>query len=84
MKTYKIPNLHAIQVIYCPPTNSRGSRVKIKSDRFMTSLYIPYNHEGDTLSSAVDYLIEKGFTIVGKAESEKGYILLSNTFLNIK
>ena len=83
MKTFEILNLHAIEVIYYGPTNSRGSRIKIKSHRFKNSYFIPYNYEGDTLSSAVDYLVNKGFVLVGKAETERGCILLSTTFEEI-
>jgi hypothetical protein len=40
-----IKNYHALVITYLGPTNHRGSRIRIKSDRFEQAVTIPYNYE---------------------------------------
>lgn len=79
-------NFHILTVKYIGPSNFKGSRVKITSDRFDESKTIEYDHSYDsTLDMAVDYLrSKKGFEIVGFGESKDGYFVVSNTFDHIK
>lgn len=78
--------LHAIRVKYLGPTNSKGSRVKLISDRFGDSKTLEYNYAyNNALDQAVDYLYyEMGYEIVGVAELDKEYLVLTNTFKRLK
>jgi len=78
-------NLHAFTVKYIGTTNTRGSRVKITSERFQKSVTIPYDHYfPNTLEIAKAYLISKGFKLVGQAETKNSYIILSSVFEPLK
>ncbi len=55
-----VPNFHVLRVKYLSPTNYRGSRVKIISDRFKQSVTIPYDHAlNNPEDMAVAYLQNK-------------------------
>lgn len=79
-------NLHLIAIKYLGPTNTRGSRVKITSDRFEQSVTIPYDYSatGRIYDMASPWLLGRGFNIVGVAEIKDGYALLSDTFKALK
>jgi type II restriction/modification system DNA methylase subunit YeeA len=79
-------NYHVITAIYIGPTNEKGSRIKLHSDRFEQTVIISFNHETfrQTDEIAIDYLQSKGFDIIGKAEKKDGYFLISNTFEPLK
>ena len=54
--------LRTIKVKYLPPTNFKGSRVKLNDTRHLESVTISYRYEErGTLDIAMRYLIEKGF-----------------------
>jgi hypothetical protein len=81
----KIPNLHVLRIKYLGATNTRGSRVKITSDRFKQSVTIPFDHALNNIEDmAVAYLEHRndpnGFHIVGIAE---GYVV-TDTFQPLK
>lgn len=74
-------NLHAFTIKYLGPTNHKGSRVKIKSERFNQSVIIPYNYSFDSeLEIAENYLRLKGFEIIGAAKD----CIISSTFEELK
>lgn len=78
-------NFHAFTVTYIGATNTRGSRVKIKSERFEQSVTIPYDyHFANTLQIAVAYLNANGYEVVGQEETKNSYIILSTTFKPLK
>lgn len=80
-----IPNFHVLQIKYLSPTNNKGARVSIKSERFEQSISIGYNHEFNSVADiANEYLSAKGFNIIGKAESKEGYYLITDTFEPLK
>jgi len=73
-------NYHVLTVKYLGPTDYKGSRVVIRSDRFKKSKTLSFDYTTDTLGTAVNYLESKGFDLVGKAEGKDCYYLISNTF----
>lgn len=76
-----IPNYHVLKITYIGPTNNRPSRVKILSERFEQSKTISYNHElRGTLEIAEKWLVENGFNLVGHAEGNNCYYVVSDTF----
>lgn len=80
-----IPNLHVLKIKYLGPTNNRGSKVSIVSERFEQRKTIDYNHKFNSSADvAVDYLVKQGFNIVGKGESKEGYYLITDTFNPLK
>lgn len=65
------PHFHLLTVKYLGPTNSRGSRVKISSDRFEDSKTIGYDHKfNGSLAQAADWCDKNGFNVVGTAEGK--------------
>lgn len=78
-------NYHVFTVKYFGATNSRGSRVKIHSERFLQSVFISVDYaKNDIADMAEEYLTSHGFKIVGQGEA-KGYcILISETFEQLK
>jgi hypothetical protein len=80
-----LKNYHALTIGYVGATNHRGSRIRIKSDRFEQSILIPYDYEfSNTLEGAQKYLIDKGFNLVGQGELKDAYLLLTDTFKPLK
>jgi hypothetical protein len=82
--TSKINNYHILTVKYVGPTNFRGSRISIKSDRFNKSKMIDYNYEyNDCLGGAEAWLNDNGFEIVGHGEGKDCYHVITNTFKSL-
>lgn len=77
-------SFHAFELTYRGPTNSRGSKVSIKSLRFDQSVAIPYDYTKTIMEMAETYLNGRGFVIFGCAETPKGYLLFSDTFQPLK
>jgi hypothetical protein len=73
-------NLHLIDVKYYGPTNSQGSRVRLRSHRFKETKWLSYDYSiGDILSQAEEYLIKDGHNVVSHCETENGYGVLCST-----
>jgi len=84
-KMENIQNLHALEVKYHGPTNTRGSYISIYSARFKERIRVSYDYSArDIVVTAYHELILRGFDIVAQAEIKDGYILLSNTFKALK
>ena len=78
-------NLHAFTIKYLGPTNTKGSRVKITSERFEQSKTFAYNYTySNIVDMAEEYLQKFGFNLVGVAETSKGFIILSDTFKELR
>lgn len=74
-------NFHVFRVKYCGPTNVRGSRVKIITDRFKQSVYIPFDHRlNNTEDMAAAYLEGRGYHVVGLAEG----LVITDTFKGLR
>ena len=78
-------NLHAFTIKYIGPTNTKGSRVKITSERFGQSKTFAYNYAyNNVVDMAEEYLEDLGFNLIGAAETSKGFIILSDTFKELR
>lgn len=74
-------NYHILELKYLPATNTKGTRLKIKSHRFKDSTTIHRDYQYDNFSDqAIDFLTEKGFNIIGKGEVVNSDILITDTF----
>lgn len=92
MKT--VNNMRAIKVKYLPPTNYKGSRIKITEERFerVDTFTMPFDYAiGHGTEQAIKYLQNKGINLIGKAELKGETILFSdswqfcnNDFITIK
>lgn len=79
------PNLHAFEITYLGATNTKGSRVKIKSLRFNEAKIIDYDYNySNTLDIAKAWLEDYSYELAGQAETPKSYIILSTTFKPLK
>lgn len=77
-------NFHLIVVKYHGATNTRGSRVSLYSERFGKRVTIQFDYAMNHISEmAENYLIEKGFYVVGCGESKNGYIIITDTFKSL-
>lgn len=82
-----VKNYHILKVKYIGPTNSRGSRVKITSDRFQQSVTMNYDNAYNTATDiAAAWLLRNGFTVVGKGEgpSDGHNYIITSTFKPLK
>lgn len=76
-----LSNFHVLKVTYLGATNTRGSRVKITSERFKQSKTIGYNYEfNNCCDIAQDYLSKNNFVLVGQAEGKDCYYIITSTF----
>ena len=80
-----LPQFHfrGIQVKYYPPTNYRGSRVKLYDTRHNKSIWLSYSYKyGDINSQAIDYLWKQGIESDGFTYDEKTgiYTILTTNF----
>lgn len=84
----QVLNFHVLQVKHIPGTNYREPRVKVISERFKQSIYLPYDNDiasgAPALETAIKHLHAKGFNITGKGEGAQCYYLIVDTFLPLK
>ncbi len=81
METNTPTNLHAIVCKYHGPTNTRGSRVSLYSERFKERISAPFDYSArDIIDQGRAMLARTGHNVVAVAETREGYILLSDTF----
>lgn len=77
-------NYHTIIVKFLGPTNSRGARVKLYSNRFKDSKIISYDYEfNSSYEIAAKWLEDNTFDVIGASECKEGYILISTTFKSL-
>jgi hypothetical protein len=80
-----VKNLHALEVKYHGPTNTRGSYISIYSARFNERIRVLYDYSvRGIVVTAYHELALRGFNITAQAETKSGYILLSDTFKALK
>ena len=53
------PNKIAIGVSFVPPTNTKGSRVKVKIPRMMSKKFFSYSHEYNSAADQIEDLLAK-------------------------
>ena len=78
---------HLLTVKYIGPTYSRGSRVKISSDRFEDSRTFPYEHVyNSALAQALVWVQSPaaGFNVIGTAEGKNVNYIITDTFKGVK
>ena len=79
-----------ITVKYVSPTNTRGSRISLKDERFNTKITLSYDYEiGNVMTQAMKYLESNGYEIVcyGSNANNTYTIMcdsIDNSFKNIK
>jgi hypothetical protein len=78
-------NYHIIEVKYIGATNTKGSRVKMYSERFKTSKTIAFNYSFNSIDEmAIEYLKKNGFEVLGSGEIKGGIAIITSTFEAIK
>ena len=78
-------NYHVFAIKYLGATDTKGSRVKITSQRFEQSVTISYNYEYSNIyEMAQEKLESMGYEITGMGETPSGYVLMSTTFEPLK
>lgn len=77
---------HTIRVRYAGATNTRGSRIILKSWRFKQSVTIPVSYEHETIEQARLWLSSAGFNLVGYSDLEgtPDYLVFTDTFQALK
>ncbi len=90
----QVENMRAIRVKYLPPTNNKGSRIKLIEQMYQTADTITLSYDyaiGDGTEQAIQYLQSKGINILGKSNIKGETILFSdswqmgnNDFITIK
>jgi len=81
-----LDNFHAIQVSYIGPSNTKGSRVSLKSYRFNDSVVIDYDYKYNSIYDIAEEFFEKrGIKIIGKAEwKDNSFIFFIDKFESLK
>jgi hypothetical protein len=80
-----LDNYNVIFVKYIGPTNTKGARISLRSPRFNETKTISFDYSDRDISvTAENYLKDAGFDLIGKAETEKGYAIITNTFKSLK
>lgn len=78
--------LHLIEVTYIGPTNTRGARVKLYSHRFVEARFIPYDYAAvdGVVEMAARWLYRHDFNVLARAETKRGYAILTDTLEPLK
>ena len=71
---------HIIEAKYVPCTMHKPARIRIKSARFNQTVFVS-RHLYET---AVDWLKEKGFKVIGTGWIDKSIIIVTDTFEPLK
>jgi hypothetical protein len=79
-------NLHTFKIKYIGPTDTKGSRVKITSERYEQSVVIDYGStHSQIFDVAIEYLNERGFDIQFTASGMNNTVyLMSEAFKPLK
>lgn len=78
-------NLHLFKIKFLGPTNSKGSRVKIVSERFKQKIVISWDYSANSsVQIAANHLQKLGFNIIGQSEGTAENYLISDTFNPLK
>ena len=90
----QVKNMRAIRVKYLPPTNNKGSRIKLTEQMYRTADTITLSYDyaiGNGTEQAIKHLQSKGINILGKSNIKGETILFSdswqmgdNDFITIK
>ena len=76
-----IKNLRGFEILYLGPTESKGSRVRIKDLRFNKTKIINYSYEfNQARDDAEVYLKSLGIPCLFCCETKNGSLILSDNF----
>ena len=76
-----IENARAFIITFIGPTNSRGARVKIKDLRHNKTKILSYSYEFNNCKDEAEvYLRSLNIPLLYAAETEKGYLILTDNF----
>lgn len=81
------PNFHIIRVTYLGPTNSRGSRMKLTSLRFLDTLILPYDYSyNQGKDQAINFLQINNFDVIGSGydENRGDTLVICKNFMSLK
>ena len=79
----QIKNMRAIRVKYLPPTNNKGSRLKLTEQMYQTTDTITLSYDyaiGNGTEQAIKYLQNKGINILGKSNIKGETVLFSDSW----
>jgi hypothetical protein len=81
-----LPNYHAILVSYIGASNTKGSRISLKSYRFNDSIILNLDYKFNSIADQVEEFFEKkGIKILGKAEwKNNDYVFFIDKFESLK
>lgn len=81
-----LPNYHGILVSYVGASNTKGSRINLKSYRFNDSITLNYDYRFNQISDQVEEFFEKkGIKVLGKAEWKDGsFVFFIDKFESLK
>jgi hypothetical protein len=78
-------NYHILRIQYHGPTNHRGSRVTITSDRFKQRVTIPYEYlHNNAVDNAAAWLKKQGYNVIAEGEGPRWNYLITDTFEPLK
>jgi len=78
-------NLHLFKIKFIGPTNFKGSRIRITSERFEQSIIIDWDYsQNSSVEIAASHLQKLGFNIIGQSEGKIENYLISDTFEALK
>jgi len=81
----QLTNFHALTIKHLGPTNFKGSRIKITSDRFSQSITLNRDYYSSSwLDQAITFLTQNWFNLIGSTEYNNQTIILSDTFKPLK
>jgi len=77
--TNPLPNLRALEARYFGPTDTKGSRVRIRDLRLiLPTHWIDYDHAHDSAADAARAFLEsEGWTLAHGAETPEAFLWLS-------
>jgi len=79
----QVKNMRAIRVKYLPPTNNKGSRIKLTEQMYQTADTVTLSYDyaiGNGTEQAIKYLQNKGINILGKSDVKGETILFSDSW----
>lgn len=77
----KSKHYRAIKLKFMPATDYKCSRIKLTDERFEQSKTIGVNYKYDNiLEQAIDYLIDKGFNVIGHGGMKYHYIVFCDNW----
>ena len=79
----QIKNMRAIRVKYLPPTNNKGSRIKLIEQMYQTADTVTLSYDyaiGNGTEQAIKYLQNKDINILGKSNVKGETILFSDSW----